>query len=242
MVKKVSPGRLHVASISIELSARVGPVSETERDTPEEAPPEELRMGATHLARRVFVWFIITFALARSTVLLMNYGRLHDFYLRFGQTHVHHLNYGIILLAGVGGYLLFLRHDDRGLARAAILYGVGLALTFDEFGMWLHLDDVYWQRASFDAMVLIAAILGLIIAAPAARRFRLRHWVWTFAVTVAIVFFGMLLMQPFQRIHQRLAPFLRSGARVPAAGSSFPDSTRGLPDQPPAGPSQRINR
>jgi len=97
-------------------------------------------------------------------------------------------------------------------------------------------------RASFDAMVLIAAILGLIIAAPAARRFRLRHWVWTFMVAVAVVFFGMLLMQPFQRIHQRLEPMLRGGGRVPATGSPDPDSARGLPDQPPAGPSHRINR
>ena len=209
---------------------------------PNDLPPEEQPMGPIRLARRVFVAFILTFAIARSMALLMAVGFMHDFYFRFGQTHVHHLNYGIFILSGVGAYLIFLRPDSRGIARAAVLYGVGLALTFDEFGMWLHLDDVYWQRASFDAMVLIAAILGLIIAAPTARRFRLRHWVWTFAVTVAIVFFGMLLMQPFQRIHQRLAPFLRSGGRVPAAGSSFPDSTRGLPDQPPAGPSQRINR
>lgn len=209
---------------------------------PNDLPPEEQPMGPTRLARRVFVAFILTFAIARSMALMMAIGFMRDFYLRFGQTHVHHLNYGIFILVGVGAYLIFLRPDSRGIARAAILYGVGLALTFDEFGMWLHLDDVYWQRGSFDAMVLIAAILGLIIAAPTARRFRLRHWVWTFAVTVAIVFFGMLLMQPFQRIHQRLAPYLRSGGRTPAAGSSIPDSAGGLPDQPPAGPSQRINR
>jgi len=208
----------------------------------DDVPPEEQQMGVTRLARRVFVAFILTFAIARSIVLLMAFGTMRDFYLRFGQTHVHHLNYGIFILSGVGAYLIFLRPDSRGLARAAILYGVGLALTFDEFGMWLHLDDVYWQRASFDAMVLIAAILGLIIAAPTARRFRLRHWIWTLAVTTAIVFFLTLLMQPFQRLHQRLAPWLRNGGRAPAAGAPIPDSARGLPDQPPAGPSQRINR
>src|SRR5207244_11350338 len=199
-------------------------------------------MGVTRLARRVFVWFIITFALARSAGILMSIGRLHDFYLRFGQTHVHHLNYGIFILAAVGAYLLFLRPDETGLARASILYGVGLALTFDEFGMWLHLDDIYWQRASFDAMVLIAAILGLIIAAPTARRFRLRHWIWTLAVTTAIVFFLTLLMQPFQRLHQRLAPWLRNGGRAPAAASPIPDSPPGPPDPPPARPHQRNTR
>jgi hypothetical protein len=220
-------------------------VSEIERDTAEEVPPEEQHMGVTRLARRVFVWFIITFALARSTVLLMNYGRLHDFYLRFGQTHVHHLNYGIILLAGVGGYLLFLRHDDRGLARAAILYGVGLALTFDEFGMWLHLDDVYWQRASFDAMVLVAAILGLIMAAPTVRRFRLRHWIWTLVMAVAVIWFTSLLMKPFQRMHDRIAPWFRRMDQPAVTDTTVGADSAGAGPaaaQPPAGPSQRIRK
>ena len=47
-------------------------------------PPEEQHMGATRLARRVFVAFIVTFALARSMAVLMLVGRMRDFYLRFG--------------------------------------------------------------------------------------------------------------------------------------------------------------
>ncbi len=200
-------------------------------------------MGMTRLARRVFVAFIVTFALARSTVLLMNFGRLHDFYLRFGQTHVHHLNYGIFLLSGIGAYLIFLRPGELGLARAAVLYGVGLALTFDEFGMWLHLDDIYWQRASFDAMVLIAAILGLIIAAPTVRRFRLRHWVWTLVLAIAVTWFTSLLMHPVKRMHQRFAPWFRSMSRPVGPDSVMvPYSQPEAPDQPPAGPSQRIRK
>jgi len=220
-------------------------------DDPDEIPLEEQQMGATRLARRVFVSFIVTFALARSTVLLMSLGRLRDFYLHFGQTHVHHLNYGIFILVFVGAYLLFLRPDGRGLARAAILYGVGLALTFDEFGMWLHLDDIYWQRASFDAMVLIAAILGLIIAAPTVRRFRLRHWVWTTVLIIAVAFFTSLLMQPFQRMHDRIAPYFRGMNHAPAADSGAvtdpvgprqPGAGEPGGPQPPAGPSQRIRK
>jgi hypothetical protein len=202
----------------------------------EEEIPQEEQMGATRLARRVFVSFILTFVLARGAAVLMMVGRMGDIYLHFGGTHVHHLNYGIFILSGLGAYFIFLRPDSRGIARAAALYGVGLALTFDEFGMWLHLDDLYWQRASFDAMVLIAAILGLIMAAPTLRRFRLRHWVWTVAVTVAVVWFGSLLMGPVQRVHRRIAPWFRN--RPPAADSAavYPDP------QPPAGPSQRIRK
>ena len=228
-------------------------MSATERDTdPGELPPEEQHMGVTRLARRVFVSFIVTFALARSMVLLMSFGRLRDFYMRFGQTHVHHLNYGIFLLSAVGAYLLFFPPDSRGLARAAVLYGVGLALTFDEFGMWLHLDDIYWQRASFDAMVLIAAILGLLMAAPTVRRFRLRHWVWTIILTIAVTYFTTLLMAPFQRMHERLVPWFRSMNHTPGADSTGaaaqppagapPQLPIGAAAQPPAGPSQRIRK
>src|SRR2546430_9531079 len=119
MVETVPPAPRHVASISTELSASMSSVSATERETPEEVPPEEQHMTSTRLARRVFVWFIITFAIARSTGILMSLGRLHDVYVRLGQTHVHHLNYGIFLLAGVGGYLPFLAHANPALGRAA---------------------------------------------------------------------------------------------------------------------------
>lgn len=37
-----------------------------------------------------------------------------------------------------------------------------MALTFDEFGMWLHLGGSYWQRASFDAVIVLLSIFGLI--------------------------------------------------------------------------------
>jgi uncharacterized ion transporter superfamily protein YfcC len=209
---------------------------------PNEIPPEEQHMGATRLARRVFVAFIVTFALARSIVILMSIGRLHDFYLRVGQTHVHHLNYGIFILSGLGAYLIFVRPDSRGLAKAAILYGVGLALTFDEFGMWLHLDDIYWQRRSFDAMVLIMAILGLLMAAPTIRRFHLRHWIWTIVLTAAVGWFSSLMIGPFQRMNKRLAPWFQNQNRRPGAPGVDSTATQPPTAQPPAGPSQRIKK
>jgi hypothetical protein len=45
----------------------------------------------------------------------------------------------------------------------SLLYGVGAALTLDEFALWLNLEDrVYWTRqgrASFDAILLFSAAL-----------------------------------------------------------------------------------
>ena len=71
------------------------------------------------LARHVLASFVFTFVISRSLVLLMQIGLIPDFNLYLGQTHVHHLNYGIFLLSGVGGYLLFARPEGRSLARAS---------------------------------------------------------------------------------------------------------------------------
>ncbi|MGH7194175.1 MAG: hypothetical protein ACREJM_11705, partial [Candidatus Saccharimonadales bacterium] len=64
--------------------------------------------------------------------------------------------------------------------------------TFDEFGMWLHLGGPYWQQASFDAVVIIAALLGLIAAAPELRRFKRRHWLMLAAIAAALAVFVYL--------------------------------------------------
>ena len=37
--------------------------------------------------------------------------------------------------------------------------GIGLALAFDEFSMWLHLNDDYWTMGSITAIVLIGGTL-----------------------------------------------------------------------------------
>jgi hypothetical protein len=45
----------------------------------------------------------------------------------------------------------------------SILYGVGAALTLDEFALWLNLRDVYWSaegRSSIDAIILFGALLS----------------------------------------------------------------------------------
>ena len=139
--------------------------------------------------------FVLTFVLARIVVLLIMTRRLPDLFLYVGQTHVHHLNYGIFLLSGVGAWLLLAPPSGSGRGWAALVYGVGLGLTFDEFGMWLHLGGSYWQRASYDAVVTIAALLGLFAVAPQLRRFRLHHWAWTGAIILSLALFVALAVE-----------------------------------------------
>lgn len=159
---------------------------------------EELRgLAVTHrMARHVLVAFLVTFVASRLVVLLTTVGWMPNLHMRWGETHVHHLALGILLLAGVGAALLLLRPVAGGLRAAALVYGVGLALTFDEFGMWLHLDDVYWQRASFDAVVVIAAFFGLVVAGPSLKRLRPRHWTAALGLGVAVTLLVFLVLLP----------------------------------------------
>jgi len=156
------------------------------------------RIPARHRARIVLVAFIFTFIASRILVFLIMAHRIPVVYLHLRGTHIHHLNYGIFLLSGVGAFLLFTSPSQRNLARASLLYGIGLALTFDEFGMWLHLGGFYWQRASFDAVVVLIALLGLVGFAPPIQKWRPRDMA-TGALTVASALaFYLLLAESFK--------------------------------------------
>jgi len=157
----------------------------------------------------VLYTFIVTFILARAAVLLIMTKHVPSLYLHMGQTHIHHLNYGIFLLTIVGAFLLFRQPQGRALRLAAVVYGVGLALTFDEFGMWVHLGGPYWQRASFDAVVVIAALLGLYCAAPAIREFRKRNWAATALLVAGLVLFGVVLTDSMKFATRKLSPILQ---------------------------------
>jgi hypothetical protein len=106
------------------------------------------RETAHKLARYALFSFIVTFALSRVFVFLIMSREMPNLYFFLRGTHVHHLNYGIFLMAAVCGYSVFRRPTGRKAEITALLYGVAMGLTFDEFGMWLHLGGSYWQRAT----------------------------------------------------------------------------------------------
>jgi hypothetical protein len=150
--------------------------------------------------------FLFTFIAARILVFLIMERAVPDFFFHVGQTHVHHLNYGIFLLSGVGGYLLFRRPEGRALETAAVAFAIGLALTFDEFGMWLHLGGGYWQRASFDGVVVVAALLFLIGYARRLERLRPHHIVTAVLLVAALVTFGVMLRRSVDYVGARIGP------------------------------------
>jgi hypothetical protein len=161
------------------------------------------------LARRTLFGFALTFIASRVMVLLIMAKLVPNMYFFMRGTHVHHLNYGIFLMSGVCAYVLFWSPTGRGARVAALLYGVAMALTFDEFGMWLHLGGSYWQRTSVDAVVVVAAILGLIAFAPSIRDFQARHFRASIVLLVALSVFGWVLYDASLRLGRLEGPRLR---------------------------------
>jgi hypothetical protein len=162
--------------------------------------------STTHLARLVLVAFLLTFMCARTVVFLIMSHSIPDLYLHVKGTHVHHLNYGIFLLSAIGGYLVFRRPTGRTLRVAALLYGIGMGLTFDEFGMWIHLGGSYWQRASWDAITVVAAVFALIAFAPSFKRFRPYHWYTAVVLTLALIVFAVFFVRSFRYAGKKLQP------------------------------------
>ena len=123
-----------------------------------------------------------------------------DLFVHVRGTHLHHLNYGIVLLSGLGAYLLFCQLSDGGLGKAALLYGAGMALTHDEFGMWLHLGGSYWQWASWDAVGTIAALLALVAFVPSFAKLKSRQGAAVIGASVAVLCFLGLLWWSVPRV------------------------------------------
>jgi hypothetical protein len=167
-------------------------------------PPKPTR----HLARLTFVAFLFTFIASRTLVILIMAGRIPDLFLHMGGTHVHHLNYGIFLLATVAGILLFARLNDKQRSVCALAYGFSMALTFDEFGMWLRLGGSYWQRASFDAVIVLLGVFGTLAFLPRWQRVRAHHFIIGGVLLTSVVLFYLFLFKSLSHANDKLMPRL----------------------------------
>ena len=109
--------------------------------------------------------FLITIALARLSAHAIQRGWPVARDLHIKGVHVHHFVPGIILML-ITGYLAIAINVQSGRRLFDVGFGVGAALTVDEFALWLHLEDVYWSehgRKSVIAIVVVAATAGLVL-------------------------------------------------------------------------------
>jgi len=133
------------------------------------------------------VAFVITFMGVRAIVMMIRAAVGPFNWVTVGGRHIHHLVWGILILLLVGyGWMLDLGRSHTPLSiffsrLMSVSYGVGAALTLDEFALWLNLEpDAYWThegRISIDAVILFGALLG--VGAWGAPFFRSIQRLWT---------------------------------------------------------------
>ena len=118
------------------------------------------------IALRTLAAFLVTFAVLRIITAIIHYelfphGPFRNLITRSGL-HIHHLFWGILLLMVTGFAALTTRAPQWHL-RIAILFGIALGLTLDEFALWLRLADVYWSPQGVESLkagAVVAAILA----------------------------------------------------------------------------------
>jgi hypothetical protein len=112
-----------------------------------------------------FMAFVSGFTAIRVSVRMIRAGvRWWPGNLIAGAVHVHHMVFGVVLMAAGG--IAGLAAPPFSLAwrtAAAAVFGLGTALVLDEFALILHLRDVYWAnegRLSVDAVFVAAGGYG----------------------------------------------------------------------------------
>lgn len=116
----------------------------------------------------ILTFFTITFLIARITV----YGITGHIlpkpfgYLMLGSVHIHHIVYGVLLLL-IAGFIRIPQFGDKLVRLSSIIYGIGAALTLDEFSLLIRFDpNVYFGpqgRLSLDVVFIFFLIsLGFI--------------------------------------------------------------------------------
>jgi hypothetical protein len=117
----------------------------------------------------VFVGFILSFSFIRMSTRLMRSPKVPWWpgsVVSESGVHVHHLAFGIIamMIAGAVGFTALGEQPYTDIC--ALVFGVGMGLTIDEFALWIYLDDVYWAeegRSSIDATVIAASAMFLLL-------------------------------------------------------------------------------
>jgi hypothetical protein len=126
----------------------------------------------------MLIAFVITFAITRWVTRRIRAkgppqegdeaGLVGDIHI--GGVHIHHQVWGILLILVAAVLEFAYRPDTPWLEVLGAVFGIGAALTLDEFALWVHLDDVYWSeegRKSIDAVIVAACIGGALLIGTA---------------------------------------------------------------------------
>lgn len=117
------------------------------------------------LSQFLILWsFLGTFIVVRVITHLQKFNFLPSQHSSI--FHIHHLVPGIILLL-LSGYIgISFWSISKLRLIMAVSFGIGAALTIDEFALWLYLRDVYWERQgrdSVDAVIFVILIISIVL-------------------------------------------------------------------------------
>ena len=117
--------------------------------------------------------FLLTFIGAR----VISYF-LPELYIPWSPNiRVHHYADGFFILAA-SGYLALIFNGYRAKYFISLFYGLGLGLAFDEYGIWLRLNDGEPARWSYDGFLIIAGLIFLIVSAKPGVKMLKRLWLF----------------------------------------------------------------
>jgi CRP-like cAMP-binding protein len=163
---------LHAADLpATELSAAI-----TKRRIAQRNPARVTRASTRGAFRRLVIdegaepafWMLVGFIAsltgARLVVhLILKYGLEQQLFALVpgndpNPMHIHHFNYGLVLV-GVSGLIALFPLGRRMLRGLALMFGLGAGLVFDEFALFWNLNPEYAQRLSLIAAGVAAAVL-----------------------------------------------------------------------------------
>lgn len=119
-----------------------------------------LKNKKRYLLFLVLTSFVVTFIIIRIVTHLQLLGVIPN---QDGPLHIHHMVVGIIILLIAGFIAVGFDREDKHKPLLAVLYGIGAALTIDEFALWLFLKDVYWQEEGRNSIIAVIIVLTLIV-------------------------------------------------------------------------------
>jgi hypothetical protein len=120
---------------------------------------------ARRVALRALAAFLTTFAILRIITAIIHFelfphGPFRNLITKSGL-HIHHLFWGILLLM-LTGFVALATRDPKWHLRIALVFGVALGLTLDEFALWLRLADVYWSPEGVESLKAGAATAAVL--------------------------------------------------------------------------------
>ncbi len=114
------------------------------------------RLSANAVTIRPYTLTLSALILTVSVARLISYRAPRFHWEPQAGLHVHHYAFGIFALA-IAGYTALVFKGPRATFWIALLYGFGMGLVFDEFGLWLHLQEAHGLRWNNTGLLIVAA-------------------------------------------------------------------------------------